>query len=200
MFERFTPQARHVILSAQEEARRFRHDSVGTGHILLAIMREGDEGITRVFKSLGVNPESVRMQVEGAIGHGEGVPYGDVPFHSQGRTILTNALNECRRLRQRVLPASLGALRQVPPGEGDLGGSGPELHAHRHAPSLVPTGRSASSKCLVHASASVYLIGSRGNSPGLQTSAIVPLRPSVWLHFGYGARCLSWGLHQGCTE
>ena len=74
MFERFTPQARHVILSAQEEARRLEHDTVGTGHILLAVLREGDASITAVFQSLSISPAQVRTDIEGTIGHGEGMP------------------------------------------------------------------------------------------------------------------------------
>ncbi|MGH2453992.1 MAG: Clp protease N-terminal domain-containing protein, partial [Anaerolineales bacterium] len=66
MFERFTERARRVIILAQEEAKRLNHSAVGTEHILLGIIREGEGVASKVLESLNISPERVRAEIEGA--------------------------------------------------------------------------------------------------------------------------------------
>src|SRR3989304_3535534 len=73
MFERFTERARRVIILAQEEAKRLNHSAVGTEHILLGIIREGEGVASKVLESLNISPERVRAEIESAIGRGERV-------------------------------------------------------------------------------------------------------------------------------
>ena len=63
MFERFTDRARRVIVLAQEEARALQHNYIGTEHLLLAILREGESQAARILQNLNVNPEEVRQAI-----------------------------------------------------------------------------------------------------------------------------------------
>jgi ATP-dependent Clp protease ATP-binding subunit ClpC len=71
MYERFTDRARRVVVLAQEEARMLSHDYVGTEHILLGLIREGEGVAARALESLGISQEAVRRQVEEIIGQGQ---------------------------------------------------------------------------------------------------------------------------------
>jgi ATP-dependent Clp protease ATP-binding subunit ClpA len=98
MFERFTERARHVVVSAQAEARELRHGYVGTEHILLGLLRE-DEGLAAsVLMSLGVTLERVRGQVVRIVGIGEEVTSGQIPFTPRAKRIFELALREALRL------------------------------------------------------------------------------------------------------
>ena len=74
MFERFTDQARRVVVLAQEEARMLNHSYIGTEHILLALIDEGDSAAVRALESLGISLDAVRQQVEEIIGQGQHTP------------------------------------------------------------------------------------------------------------------------------
>ena len=103
MFERITQPARIVITLAQEEALRTHHDAVGTGHILLALIRQSDPEIRKILDSLNVSAERVRRDVEGIIGRGELIQGKDVMFNPRSKKVLEDALHECRRLRHRAM-------------------------------------------------------------------------------------------------
>jgi len=80
MFERFTDRARRVVVLAQEEARMLNHNYIGTEHILLGLILEGEGVAAKALESLGIALEGVRQQVEEIIGQGQHAPSGHIPF------------------------------------------------------------------------------------------------------------------------
>ena len=80
MFERFTDRARRVVVLAQEEARMLNHNYIGTEHILLGLIHEGEGVAAKALESLGIALEGVRQQVEEIIGQGQQAPSGHIPF------------------------------------------------------------------------------------------------------------------------
>ena len=80
LFERFTDRARRVVVLAQEEARLLNHNYIGTEHILLGLIHEGEGVAAKALESLGISLEAVRAQVEEIIGHGGQAPSGHIPF------------------------------------------------------------------------------------------------------------------------
>ena len=80
MFERFTDGTRRVVVLAQEEARMFNHDYVGTEHILLGLIHAGDGLAARTLESLGISLDTARQQVEEIIGRGQQAPSGHIPL------------------------------------------------------------------------------------------------------------------------
>src|ERR687885_596848 len=80
MFERFTDRARRAVVLAQEEARRLNHNYIGTEHILLGLIHEGEGVAAKALESLGISLEGVRQQVEEIIGQGQQAPSGHIPF------------------------------------------------------------------------------------------------------------------------
>ena len=79
MFERFTDRARRVVVLAQEEARMLNHNYIGTEHILLGLIHEGEGVAAKALESLGISLEAVRSQVEEIIGQGQQAPSGHIP-------------------------------------------------------------------------------------------------------------------------
>ena len=88
MFERFTDRARRVVVLAQEEARMLNHNYIGTEHILLGLIHEG-EGRRQVAGVAGHLPEGVRSQVEEIIGQGQQAPSGHIPFTPRAKKVLS---------------------------------------------------------------------------------------------------------------
>jgi ATP-dependent Clp protease ATP-binding subunit ClpC len=98
MFERFTLQARQVVILAQDEARALNHNYIGTEHILLGLLRE-EEGIAfRVLESLGVKLEPVRAQVVQIVGASEEATHGQIPFTPRAKKVLEFSLREALSL------------------------------------------------------------------------------------------------------
>ena len=98
MFERFTDQARRVVVLAQEEARLLNHDYIGTEHLLLGVIREGDGLAAQALTELGVSLAAVREQVLTIIGHGERTPTGHIPFTPRAKKVLELSLREALQL------------------------------------------------------------------------------------------------------
>ncbi len=98
MLERFTDRARRVIVLAQEEARRLDHAYIGTEHILLGLVGEGEGVATQALVSSGVSVEAVRRQVESIIGRGPEPPTGDIPFTPRAKKVLELSLREAHQL------------------------------------------------------------------------------------------------------
>jgi Clp amino terminal domain, pathogenicity island component/UvrB/uvrC motif len=95
MFERFTDQARRIVVLAQEEARMLNHGNIGTEHILLALIREGTGTAARALAALGITEEAARQQVEEIIGPGrQDRPRGHIPFTPRGKKTLELSLRE----------------------------------------------------------------------------------------------------------
>ena len=118
MFERLTFRARNVVVLAQEEARRFNHNYIGTEHLLLGLIR-ADEGIaSRVLRSLGVTVEAAREQVETIVGYGEGGMGAQAPFTPRSKKVLELALRESMRLDHNYIGTEHLLLGLVREGEG----------------------------------------------------------------------------------
>jgi len=115
MFERFTERARKVVVLAQEEARHFNHNYIGTEHLLLGLLRE-DEGVAaRALSSLGVTLDEVREQVESIVGYGEEGSGGQAPFTPRSKKVLELALREALQLGHNYIGTEhilLGLVRE----------------------------------------------------------------------------------------
>jgi ATP-dependent Clp protease ATP-binding subunit ClpC len=98
MFERFTDRARRVVVLAQEEARMLYHDYIGTEHILLGLIHEGQGVAARTLESLGISLQAVRQQVEEIIGRGEHPPAGHIEFTPRVKTVLELAQRQALQL------------------------------------------------------------------------------------------------------
>ena len=92
MFSRFTEKAIQAIMLAQEEAKRFHHSYVGTEHILLGIIGEGDNSVLRILKTLNVSTDLIKTTIEDRLEYGGlSSEYGNIPFTQQAKQILTYA-------------------------------------------------------------------------------------------------------------
>jgi ATP-dependent Clp protease ATP-binding subunit ClpC len=118
MFERFTERARRVIILAQDEAKRLNHSAVGTEHILLGIVREGEGVASKVLESLNIPADRVRAEIEGAIGRGDRTPYEEVAFTPRAKKVLELALDEARRLGHNYIGTEHLLLGLIREGEG----------------------------------------------------------------------------------
>jgi ATP-dependent Clp protease ATP-binding subunit ClpC len=98
MFERFTDRARRVVPLAQEEARMLNHNYIGTEHILLGLLREGEGVAAKALESLGISLDAVRQQVEEIIGQGQQAPSGPIPFTPRAKKVLELSLREALQL------------------------------------------------------------------------------------------------------
>ncbi len=115
MFERFTDRARRVVVLAQEEARSLDHNWIGTEHILLGLMREGDGVAAKTLESLGISLDAVRQQVEEIIGRGQQPPSGHIPFTPRTKKVLELALRESLQLGHNYIGTEhilLGLIRE----------------------------------------------------------------------------------------
>ena len=115
MFERFTDRARRVVVLAQEEARMLDHNYIGTEHLLLGLIREGEGVAARALESLGISLEAVRQQVEEIIGRGQQAPSGHVPFTPRAKKVLELSLREAQELGHNYIGTEhilLGLIRE----------------------------------------------------------------------------------------
>jgi ATP-dependent Clp protease ATP-binding subunit ClpC len=115
MFERFTDRSRRVVVLAQEEARMLDHNYIGTEHILLGLIREGEGYAARALESLGISLDAVRQQVEEIIGRGQEAPSGPVPFTPRAKKVLELSLRESLQLGHNYIGTEhilLGLLRE----------------------------------------------------------------------------------------
>jgi ATP-dependent Clp protease ATP-binding subunit ClpA len=115
MFERFTDRARQVVALAQEEARMLNHGWIGTEHILLGLIHEGDGVAARSLESLGISLDAVRQQVEEIIGRGQQAPSGHIPFTPRAKKVLELSLRESLQLGHNYIGTEhilLGLLRE----------------------------------------------------------------------------------------
>jgi hypothetical protein len=98
MFRRFSPAAREVIISAQQEARALRHNYIGTEHVLLGLLRDREGAAGRALHVLGISPETVREQILDIIGEGKHEPAGHIPFTPRAKRVLELAVREAVHL------------------------------------------------------------------------------------------------------
>ncbi len=118
MFERFTEKAIKVIMLAQEEARRLRHNFVGTEQILLSLIGEGTGVASKVLKSMGVNLKDARIEVEKIIGRGSGLVAVEIPFTPRAKRVLELSLEEARQLGHNYIGTEHLLLGLTQEGEG----------------------------------------------------------------------------------
>lgn len=118
MFERFTDRARRVIVLAQEEARSLQHNYIGTEHLLLGLIREGDGVAAKALASKGVELEDTRKQVEEMIGKGNAAPNGHIPFTPHAKQVLELSLREALQLGHSYIGTEHILLGLIREGEG----------------------------------------------------------------------------------
>jgi ATP-dependent Clp protease ATP-binding subunit ClpA len=118
MFERFTDRARRVVVLAQEEARLLNHNYIGTEHILLGLIHEGQGVAACSLESLGISLEAVRGQVEEIIGQGQSAPTGHIPFTPRAKKVLELSLREAKQLGHNNIGTEHILLGLVREGEG----------------------------------------------------------------------------------
>src|SRR5687767_7951424 len=118
MFERFTDRARRVVVLAQEEARMLNHNYIGTEHILLGLIHEGEGVAAKALESLGISLEAVRQQVEDIIGQGQSAPTGHIPFTPRAKKVLELSLREALQLGHNYIGTEHILLGLIREGEG----------------------------------------------------------------------------------
>ncbi len=118
MFERFTDRARRVVVLAQEEARMLNHNYIGTEHILLGLIHEGEGVAAKALESLGISLESVREQVQEIIGQGQQAPSGHIPFTPRAKKVLELSLREALQLGHNYIGTEHILLGLIREGEG----------------------------------------------------------------------------------
>jgi ATP-dependent Clp protease ATP-binding subunit ClpA len=118
LFERFTDRGRRVVVLAQEEARLLNHNYIGTEHLLLGLLHEGQGIAAKALDALGISLERVRQKLEEIIGQGDSPPSGNIPFTPRAKKVLELALRESLQLGHNYIGTEhllLGLLRE---GEG----------------------------------------------------------------------------------
>jgi hypothetical protein len=118
VFERFTDRARRVLVLAQEEARLLNHSFIGTEHILLGLIHEGEGVAAQALESLGISLEAVRAKVDETIGMAGTCPSGSPPFTPRAKKVLELALREALQLGHSYIGTEHMLLGLVREGEG----------------------------------------------------------------------------------
>jgi hypothetical protein len=118
LFERFTDRARRVVVLAQEEARLLNHNYIGTEHILLGLLNEGEGIAAKALESLGISLSAVREQVVEIIGQGQQAPTGHIPFTPRAKKVLELSLREALQLGHNYIGTEHILLGLIREGEG----------------------------------------------------------------------------------
>jgi len=168
MFERFTDRARRVVVLAQDEARALNHNYIGTEHLLLGLIHEGEGVAAKALESMDVTLDKARAQVVEIIGEGQSAPSGHIPFTPRAKKVLELSLREALQLSHNYIGTEhilLGLLRE---GEGvavqALGNLDVDLAALRQAVMQLLSGYDAKETVGSGASGSA---GGRGASGGV---------------------------------
>ena len=169
MFERFTDRARRVVVLAQEEARLLNHNYIGTEHILLGLIHEGEGVAARALESMGISLESVRSQVVEIIGQGAQAPSGHIPFTPRAKKVLELSLREALQLGHNYIGTEHILLGLIRVGVGVaaqvLQKLGAELHKVRQTVIQLLSGAQGDEPSSAESS------GSSGRSRGASESA-----------------------------
>jgi len=118
MFEKFTDKARRVVVLAQEEAKMLNHNYIGTEHILLGLIHEGEGVAAKALEALGVSLDAVREQVQEIIGQGQQAPTGHIPFTPRAKKVLELSLREALQLGHSYIGTEHLLLGLIREGEG----------------------------------------------------------------------------------
>lgn len=121
-FDKFTERARKVLSLAQEEAQRFQHNYIGTEHLLLGLVREGEGVAAKVLNSLGVELSRVRDSVEFIIGRGDRIVLGEIGLTPRAKKVIELAVDEARRLNHHYIGTEHLLLGLVREGNGIAAG------------------------------------------------------------------------------
>src|ERR1700742_3869817 len=121
-FDKFSERARKVLQLAQEEAQRFNHNYIGTEHLLLGLVREGDGVAAKVLNNLGVELSKVRSAVEFIIGRGEKSVSGEIGLTPRAKKVIELAVEEARRMNHSYIGTEHLLLGLVREGEGIASG------------------------------------------------------------------------------
>jgi ATP-dependent Clp protease ATP-binding subunit ClpC len=118
VFERFTDRARRVVVLAQEEAQMLNHNYIGTEHLLLGLVHEGEGVAAKAMESMGISLEAIRSQVEEIIGQGQAAPTGHIPFTPRAKKVLELSLREALQLGHNYIGTEHILLGLIREGEG----------------------------------------------------------------------------------
>jgi len=122
MFERFTDRGRKIIILAREEAEKHQNDYLGTEHLLLAILRDGEGAALLILKKMGLSPEQIRMEIERNLpSGGVTMTYGEIPFTPRVKKVIEYAIEEAKLLGHNFISSEhllLGLIRE----EDGIGG------------------------------------------------------------------------------
>ena len=119
MFDRFTERARKVIILAKEEAKRFNHDYIGTEHVFLGLIKEGESVAAAVLQNLGLALDTIRLEVEKLVLFGPStIVSGDIPFTPKAKKVIELAMDEARRLGHNYIGTEHLLLGLIKEGEG----------------------------------------------------------------------------------
>jgi ATP-dependent Clp protease ATP-binding subunit ClpA len=118
VFERFTDRARRVVVLAQEEARMLNHNYIGTEHLLLGLIHEGEGIAAQALEALGISLRDARRDVEEIIGQGQAAPTGHIPFTPRAKKVLELSLREALQLGHNYIGTEHILLGLVREGEG----------------------------------------------------------------------------------
>lgn len=118
MFERFTDRARRVVVLAQEEAKMLNHNYIGTEHLLLGLIHEGEGVAAKALQSMDISLEAVRQQVEDIIPPGQQQPTGHIPFTPRAKKVLELSLREALQLGHNYIGTEHILLGLIREGEG----------------------------------------------------------------------------------
>ncbi|MDI6873622.1 ATP-dependent Clp protease ATP-binding subunit [Candidatus Solincola sp.] len=150
MFQRFSDRARRVVVLAQEEARMLNHNYIGTEHLLLGLIQEGEGVAAKALESMGISLEAVRNQVEEIIGRGSTAPTGHIPFTPRAKKVLELSLREALQLGHNYIGTEHILLGLIREGEGVaaqvLTKLGADLDRVRNQVVQLLTGASAASR------------------------------------------------------
>jgi len=150
VFQRFSDRARRVVVLAQEEARMLNHNYIGTEHLLLGLIQEGEGVAAKALESMGISLEAVRNQVEEIIGRGSTAPTGHIPFTPRAKKVLELSLREALQLGHNYIGTEHILLGLIREGEGVaaqvLTKLGADLDRVRNQVVQLLTGASATSK------------------------------------------------------
>jgi ATP-dependent Clp protease ATP-binding subunit ClpC len=187
MFERFTDRARRVVVLAQEEARMLRHNYIGTEHILLGLIHEGEGVAAKALDSLNISLEAMRQQMEEIIGRGHAAPTGHIPFTPRAKRVLELSLREALQLDHNYIGTEHILLGLVREGEGVaaqvLQKSGADLDRVREAVMQLLSG---------HAGVESAVAGGMAEASGLTWSDVLPVdQPASAASFPTCPNCLS---------
>src|ERR1700690_1912991 len=182
MFERFTDRARRVVVLAQEEARMLNHNYIGTEHILLGLIHEGEGVAAKALESLGISLDAVRQQVEEIIGQGQQAPSGHIPFTPRAKKVLELSLREALQLGHNYIGTEHILLGLIREGDGVA------------AQVLVKLGADLNR---VRQQVIQLLHGYQGKEPGPAAAGSAEAAPSTSLVLDQFGRNLTQGAREG---